>query len=91
MDLQNMESGVSVIADAIKGLNIDLSGTEGQEVDEEVLEWYKSRFKMFEEDNTLLAINVYLEKLQADKTVNEITRVYVMKEATETICRGGTA
>lgn len=50
-------------------------------LDEEKVEWYKSRFDMFCEDGVPGAINKYLERLMNDD-VNEHTLAVILYDAT---------
>lgn len=94
MESNNLQSAVDImseqtkaIAEGIANLKIDLSGTEGQVEDQATIDWYKQRFEMLYADGVMDAINSYLNKAQRDTTMNEITRVMILKEATDIMCR----
>lgn len=85
--VREMNGDIKGIVDGISRLRIDLSGTVGQEVDEDVVKWYRDRFEMLYEDDVLIAINAYLTKANKDQNLNEITRVMILKEATSIMSR----
>lgn len=82
-NLQNLSEDVLTITDALSRLTIDTSTMQGQELNVDVLDWYKERFIKLQEDGVPIAINAYLNKLQTDSRANEYTRLVIMKAATD--------
>lgn len=54
---------------------------DGQEIDEEVLNWYVQRFKQFKEDNCIDAINAYVHHCTKRTDLNNVTKVAVMQKS----------
>ena len=86
-DVENMaaETGdiiatTAEITSGISGLNIDLTDTVGQEINQDLIAWYKQRFDMFRADGCPGAITEYLKMLLGED-VNDITRALILREA----------
>ncbi len=78
--MANTFSNLNRILKAVENLEFDSDSIKGQEVNQEVVDWYSSRFDMLINDGVPSAINCYLQKLNKD-SVNDATRLSVMHEA----------
>lgn len=76
----NVGNDLEEIADRISKMSIDDSKIVDQEINQEKVDWYVSRFKQAVDDECREAITAYLQKLYRDD-VNDITRIVIMHEA----------
>lgn len=72
-DYRNLEKACSIISN----LQIDTSQYLGQEIDQDIVEWYRAKFQMFVDDGCRSCIPIYLRKMFNRPEINNITRIAV--------------
>lgn len=81
--MNNINNDMQSIAGNLAGMIVDTSLATKQDIDYDIVEWYKRRFAMFQEDGVKAAISCYLRKLQFRKDVNDITKTYILSISQE--------
>lgn len=71
---------VGAISDFMANIEIDTTGFDKLEVEQDKVDWYHDRFERCKEDGVPDAITCYLQRLQRDN-VNDLTRVLIIKDS----------
>lgn len=80
-DINTMSAQLDQLVSSITSITVkevDMS----EAVDQELLDWYESRFKMLTEDGVPSAITPYLEKV-ATESANDRTKATILQMALE--------
>ena len=85
--MNEMPQDLQMLADLVVNMEIDDSAIAGQDIDQEMVNWYTTRFDMFQQDGCLEAMNAYLARVNRDETVNEFTRLVIMQNALSRLCK----
>lgn len=88
-NINEMVSKQKKVLELLSNAEIDFTELKKQVVDEDVLNFYCSRFNIFCEDGFADAIDVYLKHMDNDKSINQITKlriIYAAKSYRERIC-----
>ena len=67
------------VVQQINSLDMKPGSLDGQYLDNELVEWYKSRFEMFIDDGVPQCISIYMEHVQQDESVNSYTRLKILQ------------
>lgn len=80
-DVSELGEQLSEVATHIGGIEVK-PFDPNEVVDEQLLNWYESRFKMLKEDGVPDAITYYIEHV-SKQDVNDITKATVIQRALE--------
>lgn len=80
-DVQELDANLSKLANQVSGIAIKPINMD-EEVDESLLGWYESRFKMLQEDGVPNAITYYIERV-AKEDINDKTKATIIQRALE--------
>lgn len=80
-DVQELDANLSKLANQVSGIAVKPISMD-EEVDESLLEWYESRFKMLQEDGVSNAITYYIERV-AKEDINDRTKATIIQRALE--------
>ncbi len=73
------------IADKLGNICIKGNEFEDQVIDTEAVAWYQTRFLLFVDDNCPAAIAVYMQKANADKNLNDLTKSHILYHAVQAL------
>lgn len=77
----NVVQQMSQIVDFVTSMEVITEGLQEEIVDEKVVDFYMSRIKMFKEDNMPKCIYAYLDRLNADDSINTVTKSAIIYQA----------
>lgn len=77
MNTSSIVDKSSRIAELVSGIHLDPNDYAGQEIDEDLVEWYDKRFSMFVEDGVRSCITQYMRKAQLEDT-NQLTKLVIL-------------
>lgn len=67
----------SKIAELVSGIRLNPDDYVGQVIDEDLVEWYNTRFDMFVADGVRSCITAYMRKAQLENT-NQLTKLVIL-------------
>ena len=79
--LDTMEEIIS----RVENLTYDFDEVKDQELDIEAVKRFRERFLLFVEDGCPAAINAYMQKANNDESLNDITKIHIMLDATHAL------
>ena len=73
------------IAEHIENMRFDVDSLMSQDLDTTAIQRYRERFMLFAEDGCPAAITAYMQKANTDTTLNEVTKLHIMLDATHAL------
>lgn len=73
------------IVSAVDNLKFSFDSMRDQEVDENIINFYRERFQLFVGDSCPAAITAYMQKANQDDSLTDLTKTYIMLAATRAL------
>ncbi len=76
---------LNAIIENVGRLHFNFDAFKEQTIDEEVIDHYRERFLLFVDDDCPAAITAYMQKVQNDTSINELTKSHILLKATKAL------